>query len=127
MKLDKNDKSFLKKFIPLTAIIGGLCCFTPVVLVLLGISTVSFASSLSDTLYGTYKWAFRGVALLFLAGALTWYFYKKEQVCSIHELKRKRNKIINLVLISLIIAVITYAIWLYVIVEYIGVWLGIWS
>lgn len=127
MALDKEQKSFLKKIIPVAAFIGGLCCFTPIVLVLFGISTVSFAASLSDTLYGTYKWAFRSVALLFLAIALYWYIYKKEKVCTIDELKKKRRKVINIILITIIGAALAYIIWLYVIVEIIGIFLGIWG
>ena len=128
MKLiDENQKSFLKKIIPLAAFVGGLCCFTPVVLVLFGLSSVTFAASLSDTLYGSYKWVFRGVALLLLLSSLIWYFYSKEKICSFDEVKRKRRKIMNMVLISIIIAVAAYVIWLYVVVEIIGLALGIWG
>jgi len=123
----KEEKSFLKKIIPISALIGGLCCFTPVVLVLLGLSSVTFAASLSDTLYGTYKWVFRGSALLFLLIGLAWFLYKKENVCSIDQLKRKKRKVINLVLLSVTIAVITYIVWLYVVVEVMGIILGIWG
>ncbi len=125
--MNKQTKSFLKKIIPATAVIGGLCCLTPVILVLFGLSSIAFAASLSDTLYGTYRWVFRGAALLFLLVALGYYFYKKEGICSLNALKRKRTKIINTVLITLIIAVIAYVIWLYVIVEIIGIFLGIWG
>tara|TARA_Y100000310_G_scaffold345759_1_gene469387 strand:- start:3175 stop:3561 length:387 start_codon:yes stop_codon:yes gene_type:complete len=125
--LDGKQKSFLKRFVPLAAFFGGLCCFTPVVLVLLGLSTVTFASSLSDQLYGTYKWVFRGSALLFLFVALFWYFYKKEDICTLDKLKRNRTRIINFVLLTLVIAVVSYIIWLYVVVEIIGLLLGIWG
>tara|TARA_Y100000310_G_C20391629_1_gene673086 strand:- start:197 stop:580 length:384 start_codon:yes stop_codon:yes gene_type:complete len=127
MKISKDQKSFLKKIIPTVAVVGGLCCFTPVILVLFGLSTVAFAASLSDTLYGTYKWAFRGVALVLLFISLGWYFYKKEGVCSLNAVKRKRTKIINFTLLTLAIAVLAYIIWLYVIVELIGIGLGIWG
>ena len=127
MKLDKKQKSFLKKIIPTVAVIGGLCCFTPVILVLFGLSTVAFAASLADTLYGTYKWAFRGVALVLLLASLGWYFYKKENVCSLDAVKRKRTKIINFTLLTISIGIIAYIIWLYVIVELIGIGLGIWG
>lgn len=127
MKLiDKDQKSFLKKFVPLAALVGGLCCFTPVVLVLLGLGTVSFAASLTDTLYGVYKWAFRGAAAVFLLGGLIWYFYAKEGVCSFDAVKRKKRRIINMVLITFSIAILAYVIWLYVLVELIGKFLGIW-
>ena len=124
--MDNNQKSFLKKVLPVSAFIAGLCCFTPIVLVLLGISTVSYAASLSDILYGQYKWLFRGIALLFLLSSLYWYFYKKEKICTIDEAKKKRKKIINLILVTLISGIIIYIIWLYVIVEIIGILLGIW-
>ena len=126
VKLNTNEKSFLKKIIPASAFIGVLCCFTPIVLVLLGLSTVSYAASLTDLLYGTYKWAFRGIALLFLFSALFWYLYKKEKICTIKKLKRERNKVINFILIALILGIFTYIIWLYVIVEIIGLLLGVW-
>ncbi len=125
--LDTKQRSFLKKFVPTAAFIGGLCCFTPVVLVLLGISTVSFAASLSDTLYGQYRWAFRGTALAFLLASLWWYFYRVEKVCTWDEVKRKRNRIMNMVALTLIIGILAYVIWLYVIVEYAGILLSIWG
>jgi|TARA_B100002003_G_C14068241_1_gene513967 amino acid transporter len=125
--LDKEQKSFIKKVVPLVAFIGGLCCFTPVILVLFGLSSVAFAASLSNTLYGTYKWAFRGIALFLLALSLFWYFFKREKVCTFDELKKKRRKIINFTLIVLITAILSYIIWLYVIVEIIGILLGIWG
>ena len=127
MNMNNQEKSFLKKVLPVSAFIAGLCCFTPIVLVLLGISTVSYAASLSDILYGQYKWLFRGIALLFLLSSLYWYFYKKEKICTIDEAKKKRKKIINLILVTLISGIIIYIIWLYVIVEIIGILLGIWS
>ncbi len=126
-KINKDEKKFITKIIPIAAIIGGLCCFTPVVLVLFGISSIAFAASLSDTLYYGYKWVFRGVALLFLLVSLGWYLWKKEKVCSFDALKRKRRKVLNIVLITIIGGVIAYIIWLYVIVEIIGILLGIWG
>ncbi|MBT7902797.1 hypothetical protein HN587_02965 [Candidatus Woesearchaeota archaeon] len=124
--ISQEDKQFLKKLIPTTAFIAGLCCFTPVVLVLFGLSSVAFAASLSDTLYGTYKWVFRSVALALLLSGLAWYFYKKENVCSLDSLKRKKRRIINVVIIALITGIITYILWLYLVVELIGIGLNIW-
>lgn len=126
MQLNTGEKSFLKKVLPVSALIGGLCCFTPVVLVFLGVSTVAFGASLSNVLYGSYKWIFRGSALLFLFAALFWYFYKKEKICTIDELKKKRRRVINLVLITLISSIFIYILWLYGIVELMGIWLGLW-
>jgi hypothetical protein len=52
----------------LAGLVGISCCVSPVVLVLLGLSSVSAAISLGNTLYYGYGWYFRGAALLF-AGA----------------------------------------------------------
>jgi len=126
MKLDKKEKSFLKKMVPFSAFVGGLCCFTPVVLVLFGLSSVAYATSLTNVLYGDYKWAFRGVALLFLLIGLAWYFYKKEGICSLDDLKRRKRKVLNMILISVIVLTLVYIVWLYIVVEVIGLGLGIW-
>ena len=45
-------------------LIGISCCVGPTVLALLGLSSVSFAISLSNTLYYEYGWYFRGAAVV---------------------------------------------------------------
>ncbi len=117
----------LRGIISLSAFLAGLCCFTPIVLVLLTVSSVSFAASLSDTLYYGYAWAFRGLGLASLLIGLFYYFYKKENICTLDEAKRQRTKIINITSLVVLIGIAAYIIWLYVIVEWIGVLLGIWS
>ena len=124
--LTKDQKSFLKKALPSVAVIASLCCLTPIVLVLFGISTVAFAASLGDTLYYGYKWAFRGAALAFLLVALAIYFYKKENICTLHDLARKRNKVINFTAIVLIGSLLAYLFFTYVILEVAGILLGLW-
>lgn len=107
-------------------VVASLCCLAPLVLVLLGLSTVAFGASLTDNLYGNYRWAFRAVGLLFLAGSLFIYFRSKG-ICTLDEAKRKKNFIINTVLISLLVMVIGYIIFLYVIVEIVGIQVGVWD
>jgi hypothetical protein len=104
---------------------ASLCCLSPVILVLLGFSSVSFATSLTTTFYGTYKWSFRIVGLALLLLSLILYFRKKG-VCTLDQAKKKRNEIINTVLIALIGGAIGYYFFLYVVVHYLGVWLNIW-
>ncbi|MBI4175197.1 hypothetical protein HY523_01115 [Candidatus Berkelbacteria bacterium] len=111
----------------LPVVFASLCCLSPVILVLLGLSTVSFAASLADTLYGTYKWSFRALGLILLLVSLGWYFWKAKGICTLDEAKRRRNEIINTVLIVLLSGVIGYVVFLYIIVEYAGILLGIWS
>jgi hypothetical protein len=123
-------KSLWKDSLRLSAVpvfIASLCCLSPLVLVSLGLATASFASSLADTLYGDYKWVFRGVGLLALATALYWYTTRKKGICTIDEAKRRRNEIINYVALAFIVSVLGYLIFLHVIVHYIGVWMGLWE
>ncbi|MBT6253727.1 hypothetical protein HOI83_00625 [Candidatus Uhrbacteria bacterium] len=120
----------IKEALKLSAIpvvIASLCCLSPIIFVLLGISTVTFAASLSDTLYGTYKWLFRGAGVVLLSGALWYYFYNKKGICTLDQAKRQRRQIVNTVLLVFSISIVGYIVFLYGIVEYIGVALGLWE
>ncbi len=108
-------------------LLASLCCLSPVILVLLGISTVSFASSLADTLYGDYKWIFRGVGLLALLGSLTYYLRRQKGICTIDDAVRRRNEILNYLALTLIAGALGYLFFLYVVVHYVGVWLSLWQ
>lgn len=99
---------------------------TPIVLVLFGLSGVAFAASLSDTLYYDYGWAFRRIGLLLLAGSL-WFYFRKKGICTLSQAKRKRRFIINTILIVLFVAVVTYIVFLYGVLGYIGELLDIWK
>lgn len=115
------------KIISVPVLIASLCCLSPIILVLAGIGTVGFASSLADTLYGDYKWYFRMAGLLALVLALVLYFRRSKGICTIDEAKRRRNEIINTVAIAIIVGVVGYIFFLYVVVHYIGVFLSIWK
>lgn len=122
-----NKLKEILKISSVPVVLASLCCLSPVILVLVGLSTVSFASSLADTLYGDYKWVFRGVGLLTLLGALWFYFRRKKGICTIDDAIRRRNEIINYVAITLIVGVLGYMFFLYVVVHYLGVWLSLWE
>lgn len=110
----------------LPVVVASLCCLSPVILVLLGLSTVSFAASLSDVLYGQYAWGFRAAGLLLLLLSLVVYF-RSRGVCSIDEARKRRNEIVNVVLLALIASIAGYVVFLYGVVEYAGKLLHIWS
>ena len=114
------------KITGIPVVIASLCCFSSVVLVLFGLSSVSFAASLADTFYGSYRWVFRAVGFFLLALSLLFYFRQKG-ICTLDDAKRKRTMIMNTVILSLIIAVLGYLFFLYVVVEYLGTLLGIWG
>lgn len=123
--MNKIKEIFKISSIPV--MLASLCCLSPIILVLLGISTVSFASSLSDTLYGDYKWVFRAVGLVALLLSLAHYLRRKKGICTIDDVKRRRNEIINYVAITIVVGVLGYLFFLYVVVHYLGVWLSIWN
>ncbi len=108
----------------IAALIGGLCCVTPVVLVLLGLSTLAFANSLGNVLYGEYRWAFRLAALLFLGLAL-WTYFRKRGICTLDQARRQRNRIINTSVVIFIAAVGMYIFWTYLAVHYWGIAVGL--
>ena len=115
------------KISSIPVVLASLCCLSPIILVLLGISTVSFASSLSDTLYGEYKWAFRIAGLVALLLSLAYYLRRQKGICTIDDVKRRRNEIINYLALTIIAGVLGYIFFLYVIVHYLGVWLTLWQ
>lgn len=107
-------------------LIASLCCLSPVVIVIFGLGTVGFASSLADTLYGQYKWYFRIAGLIAMALALIIYF-RRQNICTLDEAVKRRNEIINIVAISLVTGILGYIFFLYVVVHYAGVWLSLWK
>jgi heme exporter protein D len=122
----KDIKDILK-ISSLPVVLASLCCLSPIILVLLGVSTVSFASSLADTFYGEYKWVFRGIGLLALLISLAVYLRRQKGICTIDDVKRRRNEVINYLALTLIAGVIGYLFFLYVVVHYWGVWLTLWA
>jgi hypothetical protein len=117
----------LLKITGIPVLLASLCCLSPVILVLLGVSTVSFASSLADTFYGEYKWVFRGVGMLALIGSLAFYLRRTKGICTIDDVVRRRNEVINYLALTVIAGVLGYIFFLYVVVHYLGVWLSLWN
>lgn len=122
----KNIKEILR-ISGIPVMVASLCCLSPIIFVLLGVSTVSFASSLADTLYGDYKWMFRIVGLVALLLSLAHYLRRKKGICTIDDVKRRRNEILNYIALTIIAGVLGYIFFLYVVVHYIGVWLTLWN
>ena len=121
---DKLKSAFRIASIP--TIIASLCCLSPLILVMAGLATTSFAASLSDTLYGQYKWVFRSLGLIALLIAFYYHITRSIGICTLDDAKKRRNEIINKLAITVIIAVLSYIFFLYVVVEYIGKWYGVW-
>jgi amino acid transporter len=116
----------LIKVTSIPVLIASLCCLSPVILLSLGVVSLSVASELANVFYGTYKWAFRAVGLIALIVAFVFYL-RRQGVCTIDEARKRRNEILNKLALTLIVAVIGYIFFLYVVVEYIGKFLNVWN
>ena len=108
----------------LAALIGGLCCLTPIVLALLGLASVAVAADLGNVLYGNYRWVFRIVALGFVAAALVIYF-RRRGICTLDQARQERNRILNTSLVVSISSMGAYILWTYVAVHYWGIAVGL--
>ena len=108
----------------LAGLIGGLCCVTPVVLVLLGLASISVAADLGNVLYGDYRWFFRLGALAFLTLAL-WVYFRRRGICTLDQARRERNRILNTSLVVVIGAIGVYIFWTYIAVHYWGIAVGL--
>ncbi len=125
-KPSKINFKDLLKVSSIPVFIASLCCLSPVILLSLGLVTVSVAGELADVFYGTYKWVFRGVGMIALVTAFVFYM-RRQGICTLDDAKKRRNEIINKLLLTLIIGVSTYLFFLYVVVHYLGVFLNIWK
>jgi len=120
----QSDRRGVIAISALAGLIGGLCCATPIVLVLLGLASITVAADLGNVLYGDYRWIFRLVALAFMALAL-WFYFRRRGICTLDQARRERNRIINTSLVVLIFAVGIYIFWTYIAVHYWGIAVGL--
>jgi hypothetical protein len=81
--------------------IAILCCVSPIILVLFGLSTVTAAIALGNNY-------FIGASILFLIIAISLHLKKKNQ-CSVKGIQKNANVII----ITIFIAILVYIFWYY--------------
>lgn len=93
----------------LAGLVGIACCVTPVVMVLLGLSSVSFAISLGNTLYYEYGWYFRGAAIVLAAAGVVG-ILRRRNSCSLRGLQAQRKLVVTVVLAMLIVYVLLYSV-----------------
>ncbi|MHC4444024.1 MAG: hypothetical protein ACYTF1_17730 [Planctomycetota bacterium] len=137
----KSDKAGILKLGLIGAVAASLCCLTPVVLVMIGLGVAAifgpeilgFSSTgeftqkvhqLTDRWYDDYKWWFRIGGLAIVIGGIVFYF-RRRGVCTLDQAKRHRNRIINVTLVTIILAGVVYWVWTYVILHYWGVGIGL--
>ncbi|SRR5258708_395522 len=116
----------IKNVLGIPILIASLCCFAPIILVLVGLSTLSFAVSLAHILDGTYQWLFDLFGIIAFTFSLFLYF-RKRGICTIDAVKRHRNEIVNKILLFFIIGVVLYFLFFYVFLNEVGKYLHIWQ
>ncbi len=119
-----SDRKAIFLLSSLSAFVAGLCCLTPIVMVLLGLAGVSAANSLGNSLYGEYKWEFRLAALVFLVAGLVVYF-RRRGICTIDDARRQRNRLLNVSFLVIFTAIGLYVFWNYVALHYWGIAAGL--
>ena len=120
----------LWKWITSSTIVASLCCLPSVVMVMFGLASVSTAAALSDTLYWGKDgyWWFRptvlGLAAIMVFIGLISYF-RNQGVCTLDDVKRERQKVINISILAFTIAILSYLFFNYVVLEILGIAVGL--
>jgi len=85
-------------------LLGALCCVTPLVLVLVGLSGVAGAMSLSETLQQNYRWTlFIPLAIIFLVGSIYYHIKGKSGVCNLKTIKHYKTYVISTIVFAIVI------------------------
>lgn len=130
MEVETNPLKSLWKVIAGSTLIASMCCLPSVVLVMLGLATVSTGAALSDTLYwggdgyGWFRPLMGVVAAISVVIGLTVYF-RNQGICTLDQAKQSRRKIINTSLLVLTVTYLTYLLFNYVILTEIGIQFGL--
>ena len=121
-----GEAQSLWKLIGASAFTASLCCVPSVVWVLFaGSSAIVAADQLSNDLYfGVVRWLLYLVALTMAGAGLTIHF-RRDGICTLDDAKRERRRIVNTSLVVLTAAIVLYIVWNYVILELIGIAIGL--
>ncbi len=113
-----------------SSMLASMCCFPSVVLVAIGLISTSEAVILSNRLYwgvdgyGWFKPTLYSFTLVMLIFGLMRHF-RRGGICDLDAAKREKNRILNTSLVVLISTLILFLLWNYIILEAIGLALGI--
>ena len=116
----------LAKLVAAYAITASLCCLPSVIWVLFaGSSAIVAADQLSNDLY--YSWvrfALYGLSFCMVSYGLVLYF-RNQGVCTLDDARRERRRVVNTSLAVFTSAVLAYLVWNFVILEIIGIAIGL--
>lgn len=121
-----SEAKSLWKTIGLGALTASMCCLPSVIWVLFaGSSAIVAADQLSNDLYyGMARPIVYAIAIAMVGSGLVIHF-RSRGVCTIDQVKKDRRRIINTTLAVLTATFVIYFIWNYIILELIGIYLGL--
>jgi len=121
-----SETKSLWKVIGLGAVTASMCCLPSVVWVLFaGSSAIIAADQLSNNLYyGNVRPIIYVIAIAMVGTGLVIHF-RSRGVCTLDQAKKERRRIINTTLAVLTATFVIYFIWNYIILELIGIALGL--
>jgi bacteriorhodopsin len=124
--MEKGDISSLTPVIGLSAVTASLCCLPSVIWVLFaGSSAIVAANSLSETLYySSFRYLLYAISFFMLLTGLFIHF-RKRGICSLDDAKKNQRRVINTSLAVFTITIGFYLLWNYVILEIIGIAIGL--
>ena len=121
-----EDNKPLAAIATASALTASMCCLPSVIWVLFaGSSAIVAANELSNDLY--YSWvrlALYAVSLCMLITGLVIYF-RNRGICDIDDLRRERRRVVNTSLALFAVTVLGYLVWNYVVLEVVGIALGL--
>ena len=124
--MDSEQTRPLTRLVALSAITASLCCLPSVVWVMLaGSSAIVAADQLSNDLY--YSWvrfALYLVSLSMFSYVLVG-FFRIWGVCTLDDVMREKRRVVNTTLAVFTAAILTYLIWNFVILEIVGIAIGL--
>ena len=109
-----------------SAILASMCCLPSVIWVLFaGSSAIVAADQLSNDLYYSWvRWALYAASAAMLTIGLVMY-HRSKGICTFDDAIRNRRKIINTALATFTIAIVTYLIWNFIVLEILGIAVGL--
>ena len=124
--MEEESITGLASLVGLSAIISSLCCLPSVIWVLFaGSSAIVAADSLSNDLYySSFRYLLYSISIMMLIIGLIIYF-RNRGICTLDDAKKNQRRVINTILGTFTITLIVYLIWNYLILEILGIGLGL--
>ena len=109
-----------------SAILASMCCLPSVIWVLFaGSSAIVAADQLSNDLYYSWvRWLLYAASAMMLTIGMVIY-HRSKGICTLDDAIRNRRKVINTTLLTFTIAIITYLIWNFIVLEILGIAVGL--